>query len=1444
VLREALQRLWNWRFSKKQKGSSMDILRIHSMLSARIIARTVLQHHSRSLRYRVWCCGLLLAGFAVQAQALTCTSRATGNWSAGAATWTGCGAGGPVAGDTVIIQSPHVVSMDVNNAAASTVTINAGGKLQMDDNSGNNQILTVSGNMTVSGTFQTNPQSGGLHTLNVGGILNTPVGGTVNLDDNPGSVGNGGGCNTTVTGDFTNAGIFAAGVSGANLTVNGNLINTGTFNGGSGASLITFGGNLTSNLPGTFTANTANVDFNRNGNQVMSGTSTTYSFNTISVSMGATNANILDMQSNYTAPAGFLTINSGTFKHSNTSNITPWIVSRTIPANGGFWLNGAATVSSTGGNISVAGLLRVSAGTFNLGSANNNNLLPNAATAVVTVDGGLLSIAGRLQSASNYAQNISAGTLLVGRVGNTTGGASPFQMTSGTLTWSGGTVIVQRAGAGGLGFLRTGGTNAVTGGTLQVGNASTPAGNTMQINSTAPVWNLIVLNGVGATTAQLQTNSLTVLNDVTINTSSTLNANGLNLTVGGGNAGGNWTNNNTFTPGAGTVTLTGTFATPTLSGTAATTFNNLIINKAIGNVTINCGTPSPTVNGTLTLTAGKIITSGVSPGCAATCSTQVPIILSTTGITAGGGNTSYIQGALQKNYAAGVLTFGSIEFPIGDASNYAPISLNAGTTTTAGRLAACTTGNAHPNITNPPMATQGIDAAKDLNRYWSFFSCGLNTAAAPVNATFTYKSGNPVDVPVGVTPANFILQTWNGSIWNPSTLVSAVSPTIQVSNIDVTSAACPGTVISAWNLFDIGVGEPFAGITPRPGDFNAFDTTTTTGAIIGMIQTKQAGVAFSVRLARRNATDNVLDSTYNQTGVNVELLDVSDLAAPAPAIATGCSTIGPAAGNWHVIAGTTQTVTFASGIATAIFTGATMPTNSFKKVRVHIVKAGAGVGEGCSTDLFAIRPTSITITAFDSNWQVAGTARALTGASANATSGNAVHAASTLAATTPRPFTLRASPQPSTATNYDGSPTTNSSYPKCGTLCATGPGTLGFTAGSWTSAGSGVRENATANYSEAGTFNLQLEDAGYASVDSVDGSSAATLTIPTTLISGIRDVEIGRFVPDHFIVATTPGNTPAFKTFNSVNSACASRSFTYIGQQFGYSIAPIASVKAQNAENTTTANYRGGLWKIAIPDTVAKDCTTSPDICTVTLSQASATSVSSVTQVYTYSTSPSFTPNWDSSQAFFSFPKVVDNSDGTGTVIGNLADLLAFKRKMTPPAQAKFTASINLTESVTDNSEIGFAGNGTISTTSSATFSNIAFDVSNEFLFGRLKLPSAHGSELLVLPVPIETQYWNGAVFVTNTFDNCTTIQSANISLSQLPVGCTSVSSNLAFTSGTGNLKLLKPGAKCRADMTVNLTAEGKTYLQGGASFNTDPTARATFGVYKGGPVIYMREMY
>ena len=74
---------------------------------------------------------------------------------------------------------------------------------------------------------------------------------------------------------------------------------------------------------------------------------------------------------------------------------------------------------------------------------------------------------------------------------------------------------------------------------------------------------------------------------------------------------------------------------------------------------------------------------------------------------------------------------------------------------------------------------------------------------------------------------------------------------------------------------------------------------------------------------------------------------------------------------------------------------------------------------GCSSDLFAIRPQSLTITALDQNWQSAGTARAL--ANIGASGGN-VHKASTSG--TPLPFTLRATPVPAGATNYNGTPTT------------------------------------------------------------------------------------------------------------------------------------------------------------------------------------------------------------------------------------------------------------------------------------------------------------------------------------------------------------------------------------------------------------------------------------
>ena len=150
----------------------------------------------------------------------------------------------------------------------------------------------------------------------------------------------------------------------------------------------------------------------------------------------------------------------------------------------------------------------------------------------------------------------------------------------------------------------------------------------------------------------------------------------------------------------------------------------------------------------------------------------------------------------------------------------------------------------------------------------------------------------------------------------------------------------------------------------------------------------------------------------------------------------------------------------------------------------------------------------------------------------------------------------------------------------------------------------------------------------------------------------------------------------------------------------------------------------------------------------------------------------------------------------------------------------------------------------------------IAFDAGNQFRYGRLTLNNAHGSELLDLPVPLATQYWNGTTFVANVADNCTSIAAANISLGNfqknLSAGETTVSISGRFTAGKSNLKLSKPGAgnNGSVDLTVNLGATGadKTYLRGkwsGSNYDQNPSRRATFGIYKSADeFIYMREIY
>jgi hypothetical protein len=735
-----------------------------------------------------------------------------------------------------------------------------------------------------------------------------------------------------------------------------------------------------------------------------------------------------------------------------------------------------------------------------------------------------------------------------------------------------------------------------------------------------------------------------------------------------------------------------------------------------------------------------------------------------------------------------------------------------------------------PNPGNITISGTSITNGTNLNYLNATDLAGALTETGSTAQSFIQQPSNAL-VNATISPAVTVSACGNG-VTLPTVTVKLTTPGGATLAGTLTATTSNTTGLATFSNLSVNLAGTYtltatsAGLTsavsssftisnpaPTVSSFNSFESVTPAGAITGKIYTKIAGSAFSLDVVAISGGSQAASFNGN---VKIELI-----ANDGTSCLTSPSVIQTIAAT--AISGGRSTVSFAA------------VADAWRDVRVRIsYLATSPTVIACSTDNFAIRPNSLSVIITDTDWQTAGTARTLNNSAA---SGGVVHKAG-------QPFTIRATAYNAAGVitgNYAGSP---SALPIACTLPAP-TCTIGtLTPGAWAAAG-GTVTSTIASYSEAGSFNLTLQDTTFASVDAADGTPATCAGYYVCSAA----VSVGRFVPDHFVV--TASNVPQLKTFN--NAACAVRSFTYIGQPFGYVTAPQVLVTAQNAANATTANYTSNLWKLATAAGV-QDCTTNPDICTLT--------GGSVTQTYTYTATPAATPNWDNAQVVMSTPTIVAGTNGTGTVTSASGDLLAFKRSLTAP-QAVFTAGIALADSVTDTSESGNCGvaNCNITTLTAGAFNPIAFDSGNQFRYGRLKLANALGSELLNLPIPIQTQYWNGSAFITNTADNCTALAANNVKLTAPPAGVSATVG--AFASGVGSLTLSPPtaAAKVAVNLCVDLGADpvGGTvctatsanlpYLQGlwapGSSYNNDPGALATFGVYKGAnEFIYLRENY
>jgi len=693
------------------------------------------------------------------------------------------------------------------------------------------------------------------------------------------------------------------------------------------------------------------------------------------------------------------------------------------------------------------------------------------------------------------------------------------------------------------------------------------------------------------------------------------------------------------------------------------------------------------------------------------------------------------------------------------------------------------------------------------------------TASGKTGTPLTQTPGTAFDVTV-----NAVDEFWN--------LVTTATDTITLTSSDA-AAVLPAAaaLVNGTRVFSVTLNTPpsqtvtanassptrsdTSSVIPLAaalGGFNAYETSTPAGAITGVIKTKTAGASFNLDLIALNAAKTAILTTFTGT-VKVELLDSS---SGGTLDANGCNA------GWPVIQTLATNPVFVAadnGRKSVSF----QENNAWHNVRVRISYPATGTATaiGCSGDNFAIRPGTLGAYAAHTDWETAGTTVTLNNAAA---SGTPIHKAG-------RNFTL-------VATGYNAASVVTSNYngtPTAVSVAAVAPATVtgNFAVGTFIapSPATGTVRSDTATYSEVGPVSLILQDQSFASVDAADTDGDCTATGRYVCSEAFN---VGRFVPDHFIVTT---GTLTNRRLLGCSPASA---FTYAGEQLRVGF----TLTARNglATPAVTQNYTtaSGLAKL--------DGTVIANFGFGAIDLADATPPTNATALTGNLGLVASSGSW---------------TDGAGSFTADLG----LNRAATPDGPYE-SFRLGVVPADTDGVTVR-TSDLNLDTTVPADSNDRVLAGSSIVRFGRLRLSNAHGSELLDLPIPISIQYWNGTLFTTHTADSCTSLSSSNIGLdnykNNLASGETSVNpATISFVSGVGTMRLTAPGIgnSGSVDVCVDLgpdpaggvtcsatASAGKSYLQGkwapGTAWDNDPKVRATFGVYKNAnEFIYLREMY
>ena len=148
---------------------------------------------------------------------------------------------------------------------------------------------------------------------------------------------------------------------------------------------------------------------------------------------------------------------------------------------------------------------------------------------------------------------------------------------------------------------------------------------------------------------------------------------------------------------------------------------------------------------------------------------------------------------------------------------------------------------------------------------------------------------------------------------------------------------------------------------------------------------------------------------------------------------------------------------------------------------------------------------------------------------------------------------------------------------------------------------------------------------------------------------------------------------------------------------------------------------------------------------------------------------------------------------------------------------------------------------GAIVSSSSAVIQN---EARMTVLSGQWMVPHGYGSELLPVRLAVQVQYWNGTKWVTNLLDSISAIKKPDVVLANCKktLDCAKLAvDDRTYTvvqgalPQTNLLTLLAPGAGNAGSVDVSV---------GSHPYLASTVGTVVFGVFKSGPVIYLREMY